>query len=353
MEHPIEPPCPSQDDDQRPSTLAPSTVQQYQKRGRSLWERAARELDGATPDTLTPAAFADWMLSLLPTLKVSSRRAYRSAAIFYLQGRPDADAAIVTLRMAGITPDDELDEDEGGAGTTRWTRVKSISPEDFDRLVKFLQYRSRSGYAPLLLHWCWAGILTGLRPAEWQGARLSDEDPRRLLVQNSKTTQGRGVGLTRTLLLHDLQDEHMEHVQLMLDAVRQAAAGDMRGFPKLQANAVAMLNRTCRTLWPKRKDHIGLYTFRHQFLANAKNRFAPVEVAALAGHATDETATKHYGRRRNAWTGANVLPLPSPSPGDIEGVRHRLQLFSERMERTRDSAPVTGPTSAPKSEPQP
>jgi integrase len=158
-------------------------------------------------------------------------------------------------------------------------------------------------------------------------------------VQNAKITQGRGVGLTRTLFLDDFTDEHISHLQWMTNAAQVVGKGDARGFSALQARTVAMMYRTCRTLWPQRQNHYTLYTFRHQFLANAKGRFDPVGVAALAGHATDETASKHYGRRRYAWIGSAVLPLPSPSSKDVEAVRHRLQLFSERMERTHGRKP--------------
>lgn len=357
MEHPTQPPTVDQDlardpkdDGPGPDTLAASTVAQYQKRGLRLWERAARELD-LSPDTLTPAAFVDWLLSLMPCLAPSSRRAYRASAVYFLQGRPDADEPIAALRAitADLAEGGEEDDRERQGGHRA---VKHISADDFDRLTKHLEYRTRSGYAPVLLHWCWAGLLTGLRPAEWEGASLHEEDPRRLIVQNAKATQGRAIGLTRTLLLHELADAHMVHVAAMIDLAAQVASDANRPFADVQKEAAALMARVCRRLWPTRKHQYSLYTFRHQFIAQAKAAYTPAEVAALAGHATDETASRHYGRRRFAWTGDAAPPLPAPSPADLQAVRHRLQLYEDRMARTRGSAPSSPTVPAPDDPPE-
>ena len=61
-----------------------------------------------------------------------------------------------------------------------------------------------------------------------------------------------------------------------------------------------LLKYTCIKLWPNRERHPTLYSARHQFSANMKaSGCKPEEIAALMGHAVDDTATTTYGKKVN------------------------------------------------------
>lgn len=64
---------------------------------------------------------------------------------------------------------------------------------------------------------------------------------------------------------------------------------------------------------------ITLYSTRHQCVANAKKSKIPKEeIAAFFGHASTDTATKHYGRAWHSWSSFKFRP----SPDSIKRVRN-------------------------------
>lgn len=77
----------------------------------------------------------------------------------------------------------------------------------------------------------------------------------------------------------------------------------------------------CDDLWPRRVQHYVLYSTRHTFAAAAKIIFARAEVAALMGHAVDDTATKHYSRPPKGSKRLPAIELPRPSVRDLARVR--------------------------------
>jgi hypothetical protein len=96
-----------------------------------------------------------------------------------------------------------------------------------------------------------------------------------------------------------------------------------------------------RAVFPRRHSHITISTCRHEFAAMAKLIFHPEEVAALMGHAVDETAHVHYG-----WTKGRGAPhpdalfMPTPDPADVARVRRTLEngLHEARAIATRRAA---------------
>jgi len=60
------------------------------------------------------------------------------------------------------------------------------------------------------------------------------------------------------------------------------------------------------------QSSVTLYSFRHQFIANAKQTFDdPVITAAVVGHYSTKTANEHYGKRRHGQTKVRVFPTES------------------------------------------
>ena len=100
-------------------------------------------------------------------------------------------------------------------------------------------------------------------------------------------------------------------------------------------------------LFPRRQVRPTMYTPRHEASARWKARYVEsattVEarlkglamVAALLGHASDETATRHYGRPQRGERGSSRLPVPVPDPAEVARVRRRMQRNLERLAALR------------------
>jgi hypothetical protein len=102
------------------------------------------------------------------------------------------------------------------------------------------------------------------------------------------------------------------------------------------ANRKAIWARFCRALqdrfrtlnhhlWPRRTRHYTLYSSRHTLIAAAKQTFNSCEVAAIAGHGADATATRHYARPGRGKRGPCMV-LPAPAEAQVASVRRTLKL---------------------------
>ena len=79
------------------------------------------------------------------------------------------------------------------------------------------------------------------------------------------------------------------------------------------------LSTAVSKLWPTRKMKPTLYSGRHQFAANLKAAgYSRAEIAALMGHATDETAGQQYGRKK---AGRKTGGLAKALASEVEKVR--------------------------------
>ena len=166
-------------------------------------------------------------------------------------------------------------------------------------------------YASIARLWLWVGVLTGLRPTEWQGASWQESGPT-LVVRNAKHTNGRAHGVERRLRLHLLTPTEQEAIHSMVDLV--AVTQD---FPELYQQVRKTIARAGRLCWPRRIQRPSLYSARHQWTANAKRVYTQREVAAMAGHASEETAGIHYARRIQG----EEAHLPMPDAEDMRRVR--------------------------------
>ena len=97
------------------------------------------------------------------------------------------------------------------------------------------------------------------------------------------------------------------------------------------------MRRITKGLFPKRGLRPTLSSPRHAAAARWKMAYVTSAlneeqrlpglaiVAAMLGHASDETATKHYAR---ASTGDGVYPVPEPDPAEIARIRHCLKAMA-------------------------
>lgn len=295
----------------------PETRDDYLRRGRLLWTRAAREL-GLAPHQLDAQTWAQWAISYRGQLRPASWRQYRCSMITLLElvGDDPAWAAIKMLRQA----DSKLCMHGPLAPRrTSSSKLRRLPLSDLNRLLA--QLRSEpgrwSGATALLLQ---AGIVTGLRPSEWPGARLVETREGPLLrVRNAKHSNGRAHGPERRMSII-VDEAALTVVEAMLEYVE--AALDFTSWDTVYEGCRKTLYRTCRALWPRRTRYPTLYSSRHQFAADCKSSgLRPADLAALMGHASIDTAMTHYGRRQ---AGRGQIKV-RPDPEDVRRVEAAMQ----------------------------
>lgn len=296
------------------TTRQEKTKQDYMARAIQLSRRAKKELNIQEQDEIDVRQLVVWLNEHKVNINAKSWRQYKSAIIYYLENHEDEQAATEAIEyLKNINS-------KGAATHTEKTsslKMKKISLDDWQKLDTFLKSKPNKWYDELRV-WLRASIITGLRPVEWKNAHflLHNGQPA-LKIQNAKHTNGRAHGPSRTLILEDLRDSDLLAIKTHLNNVRTfAGMGEYEFF--YQGCAIA-LYKACRKCWPRRKRHITLYSTRHQFSANAKSSgMSRLEVAALMGHAVDETAGEHYGRKTSGNEKLGVLPLDE----DVQRVRH-------------------------------
>lgn len=282
-------------------------------------------------------AFTEWLPQRYLTpgpdqipLSKASWRLYRAALVFAAQqqGYPEI-ASRIALISGGVKK------------SLRQGRVKSLKPPDWDQMLQLV--RDRSDMPGTLTLFLQASMLTGLRPSEWQRAELvllSDKPA--LLVQNAKQSNGRSHGQTRTIVLSGMSEDAVALIGRQIDHVRQKLL-DLGSWSDLYPQLKFSLRHAIRERWPDPVKRPTLYIARHLFAANAKAAGrSKEEVAALMGHASEETASEHYGRRRY---GDRRLHLVEPFGPDIERVRKASKAYRENLS-TRSTIVTSGAVKA-------
>lgn len=314
---------------QADTEVSPTTATLYTKRAERLITRFEEDTGKRfTPDS---EAFAAYMGERLAKVGRPSRRAYRAALDYHYRAALDRAEGAPDFRAWMPQTDDEVDPPK------RQSRERGLPAADARALIEALNKKNtfQSRLAALTLE---SSILFGLRPSEWSKARLdrvtpddADKPVGALVVENAKNTHGRAHSATRTLLFDGVDARQYAVVR---ETIRQWAAY-IENFTAMNAESTnevdthqaiqAAINSAgiAVTKATRRLDikPYTLYSARHQFAANAKAAgLSRVEVAALMGHASTETAGEHYGKRRRGSRGGLLV---RPSPLDIAAVEAR------------------------------
>ncbi|SHE23055.1 hypothetical protein [methanotrophic endosymbiont of Bathymodiolus puteoserpentis (Logatchev)] len=263
------------------------TEKKYLKRAGQLYSQAQESLSNKY---ISHSELVVWLISQQPRIAKATWRQYKASVIFYLQHQEvneDICRAISTLKVASSGACYKK-----GLGTSA-SKEKKINDTDLARLINSATHKNmRHGTSAMV--WLLAGMISGLRPSEWQYACINKGN--QLVVKNAKSTNGRSHGIERTIELVNLSDQDKQVIELHLGLIKTAI--DIDGFNSYYEHCRSALYELTRSLWPKRKKHITLYSARHQFSANAKKSGLSLEeIAALMGHASTQTATQHYGRK--------------------------------------------------------
>jgi integrase len=178
----------------------------------------------------------------------------------------------------------------------------------------------------LALEWLLGGLTVGLRPSEWSNARIDLLDGVETLVVRNRnvhlTAAGkfwRGNGETRQIYLSHLLPDDLARVRRLVRLLNQAR--EKGEFDRVYRLCREVLCRANVSFWPTRRTHITLYSGRHQFSTDAKAEGLPLEkLAALLGHRSAATATRHYGKKKQGTAGRSRLKA-DPAAVPMSGYR--------------------------------
>lgn len=289
--------------DLRQPTRTPETIQRYFEQGASVLARYERETGQTWQDD--PMALADWLDVRRRGWRPMTWRRYRQGLKLHLEAEQAPQSLI-----------DRLDEQRPGAprlpASASGRPLKRVPRPVLEQYTARLE-RGRGAVDTLLSLFLSANIEIGLRPGEWAHARLRRDQ---LTVINEKTTNGRSNGPARRLIVRPTAQRLVRAAFNERDRLMSQGAS----WGELQR---AMVLRLAAIRREGGLPHITLYSTRHQFAANAKSAgLTQRQVADLMGHASDQTAAAHYGRRVSGrgqiyvqFVAPESVPKSAPSQG--------------------------------------
>lgn len=139
-----------------------------------------------------------------------------------------------------------------------------------------------------------------------------------LVLRNAKYGNGRAGSELRAIRLDFLSRTERRALPIARHLLRGTIAlyrihegeGALPAYQRWHAAAAELLARCCSAAGVRR---LHLYSFRHVAIATWRPAgLTPVQIAALAGHASVVTATRHYGRGSSAWR-IGALPAADPT----------------------------------------
>ncbi len=279
-------------------------------------------------------SLAEWFLSRRIDMKPETWKMYRNAMVIHLTRIPteDAEFAISVLKT------DDESEGIGPKGKSR--RIKKFDPDDYDRALYYTRVKTNSMRSQILDDYLRSNIRIGLRPWEFMTSEIRVipdtnapyERQIWLFTCNAKFHEHRMNGPIRSIDLSELNNAAVEPIWRTIETIRlQHQIIGYRAW-------LIGVNTTLAHIYKinQMKNRYTAYSLRHQAIANWKSIYTPVEVAALAGHATPETASQHYGAARDAWPKERLEEnmIVRPSQADIERINARLEMAEQRRNKS-------------------
>ncbi|MCJ2104353.1 hypothetical protein MKK70_02930 [Methylobacterium sp. E-041] len=326
-------------------TQTPETERAYYKRGQSLFVRATRETG---VDPLTPLALVMWFLAAHRRWSRRTVRVYRASIRAFLwrllQENPNRAGLILPALDLLATVADPLSqrlvapEQTVRSKLTSANKRKHLTEAEADAIDRVLA-RLGHQYAALARGYLRNTCRLGLRPSEWPTARLVG---RHLVVRNGKNMNGRANGEVRVLVLDEWLPERIEILDSFIAALGwfvkkhgwdRVHAGIRRAL-RAASIATGIPSLVRRPVTP--------YTCRHVAAARLKAVTDRAEVAAIMGHATDETASIHYAPRSAA---KGWQPIQTrAAAGATASIRRTYREVPERFSSPREgNAPSMRP----------
>lgn len=318
------------------SELSPKSRVAYRDRANRLFERCNKERSKKRlPVPTSPKHFVQWLGDLRPLYLPRSWRLYKAACLYVIHEEPwllwpELDGSIArrcALELRAFTQSPCHRE----RGNTSSMKLKTVRDADLDALTDYYGAR-RSEHGTNILRFLRFNRFIGLRPCECIRTRMTWDPSERTLVfvvMNAKHNDIRAHGEIRTITVDDPTPDLLDNALAFFKFVHtEFKAPD--GLDRIEAwtdHCDLMqdaLRRACRKLWPRRKKQLTFYSARHEAASFFKTYRPPEEVAALMGHAVDETAYSNYARAKangGAVAPEDVSSLPRPQPEEVAQVR--------------------------------
>lgn len=199
------------------------------------------------------------------------RRLKRALSIKQLEVRNDEAASIIAkLQNPSTCVDTTIHKKQ------KQRRVKSVSPEDHEKLIAHLK---RVEDLPCLAA-VMAVHITGCRPAEIPKITLHENNIVSI-ISVKKIDHVRGCD--RQL---KLSNRAFKTLALLLPYLEHDKPSKTSDISRIQRR----LERHVKKLWPQRKRQLSLYSYRHQMGSNLKKSlFKASEIAEIMGHRNIES----------------------------------------------------------------
>lgn len=154
-------------------------------------------------------------------------------------------------------------------------------------------------------------------------------------ARGRKITRG---DVDRVLELGSPVDE--QRVEWAVGVLSEAEPGKSGVVHKMQSR----MDRLAKKLWPRRKAHITLKSFRHQLGADLKaSGLDRQTVAYIMGHESTESV-EAYGDRRKASQGRNIKPAVSQEKiNEVVRDKHKEQAFQSRTKQEKSQVRTSTP----------
>lgn len=286
-------------------TRTDKTEDSYIKRFESFI-KAIRKENGTEPSVQD---VAEYVMARQPHLSKSTWRQYKATMNYILNSLGEN---VLAERINQLDGKNCLNKASG----TSSSKKKFISEKEETEIISALKERARKdpdGWAPTLLSYFFAGIACGLRPIEYETAiivQTQEDMPTEhsdaysgdypiIIVQNAKATNGRSFGKYRYVGLSSLDHLQLSAVKSTIQYARNkntptGKVDTYECFYKRMCDAFSGFIKRFRGS----TSNITMYSTRHQCIADLKYMGATLnEIAAIVGHGTDLTASKHYGKR--------------------------------------------------------
>jgi hypothetical protein len=180
--------------------------------------------------------------------------------------------------------------------------VRSVSDDDFWQLVVHLRSHDFHDEALCVV----LAYYLGVRPCEMRTITVTGDQ---VDIIGGKKAEKLERGADRTLVI-----EHPE----MLKAITEAAKW-MSNCPRTNSAIRDRLRKECRTLWPRRKQHPTLKSFRHQLGSNLKASGENDEsLAYIMGHQSTDSINVYGDRRSGA---GRTVYVRAAADADLSKVR--------------------------------
>lgn len=218
------------------------------------------------------------------------RRLKRALSIKQLEVRNDVAASIIAKLQNPSTCADATIQKK-----PKQRRVKSVSPEDHEKLIAHLK---AAGDLPCLAA-VMAVHITGCRPAEIPKITLNENNIVSI-ISVKKIDDVRGCD--RQL---KLSNRAFKTLDLLLSYIEHDEPSITTDISRIQRR----LQRHVKKLWPQRKRQLSLYSYRHQMGANLKaSNFRKSEIAEIMGHMSQDSVDV-YGDKRMSSSRLDIKAL--------------------------------------------